>query len=51
MNTLLLILLVVVLIAAFGGFYGRPHYGPVSFGPLGLILVVLLILWLLGYLR
>jgi hypothetical protein len=48
MLTLLVILLIVFLV--FGG-WGSSRYGPASWSPLGIVLVILLILLLLGYIR
>lgn len=46
---LLIILLVLLVVFAFGGFGYRGRYpGGWSFSPLGLILLILLIAWLAG---
>lgn len=50
--SLFMILLIVLLILAFGGgTYGYPRYGAVGFSPLAVLVVVLLILVLLGYIH
>jgi hypothetical protein len=50
-NLLLIIGLVLVVLAVFGGGWGMAAYGPVAWSPLGVILLILLVLWLMGYLR
>lgn len=49
---MLVILIVVLLVLAFGGFrFAGPGNGPYVGGGLGFVIVILLILYLLGYLR
>lgn len=48
--TLILLIVILLLLFGGGGYYYAPRYGPYSWGPLGLILVILLILWIVGYL-
>lgn len=42
------LLLVILVIALFGGAFGHANWGYAGWSPAGLILCVLLILWLLG---
>ncbi len=54
MNALVVVLLVLLLLGAFGSFPAWSHsqdWGYMPSGGLGLVLVILLILFLLGYLR
>jgi hypothetical protein len=49
---MLTILLIVLLVVALGGgCWGYSRYGYVGWSPAGLIVVLLVILWLTGYLR
>lgn len=46
---MLLLILVILLILAFGGaVWGSPRYGWWGIGPFGLLLIILLVLWLAG---
>lgn len=52
MSTVLIIILIVILLGGGGGWVGYRRYGYNSiYGGLGFIVLVLLVLWLLGYLR
>jgi len=51
MSILTLLLIVLVLSLAFGTLGTRQNWGTVSWSPVGLILVVLLLLWLTGHLN
>jgi hypothetical protein len=48
---LLTILIVLLVLSLFGGGFSYPRYGYGSFGPLGAVLLVILLLYLLGALR
>lgn len=51
MSTLALILLVVLVLALFGGYWGStayPHYGYGVWSPVGIVIVILLILLFTG---
>jgi hypothetical protein len=48
---LLILLIILAIILLGGGSWGYSRYGGWSFGPLGLILIILVVLWALGYLR
>ena len=45
---MLLILIVILLVLMLGGFWGSNQYGPAAFGPVGLIVLILLVLFLTG---
>lgn len=45
---LLTILVILLLLALFGGGWGYSRYGGLSWSPLGLLLIILLILFLSG---
>lgn len=51
MNPLLLVLIIVLVLCAGGGYLGAPHYGYVGYSPLGGVLVLLILLWLFGVIR
>lgn len=46
---LILLLILVLCAGAFGG-WGHSRYGYTGWSPLGIILVVIVVLWLTGYL-
>ena len=49
---MLLILLIVLLVLALGGGgWGYSRYGAAGLSPAGLIVVILLVMWFMGYLR
>jgi hypothetical protein len=48
---LMIILIVFLLMALAGGGWGHSRYGYVSWSPLGLIALVLVVLWLTGSLH
>jgi hypothetical protein len=48
---LLTVLIVLIVLALLGGGVGYSRYGFGGFSPLGVILAIVLILWLVGYLR
>jgi hypothetical protein len=47
---LLLLIVILVLFALFGGGWGYNRYGYVSWSPLAILIVVLVVLWLAGVL-
>ena len=48
---LLILLIILVLLASGGGYWGHSRWGYAGWSPLGLVLVIILLLWLTGYLR
>lgn len=42
------ILIVLLIVALFGGGFGHPRFGYAGWSPAGVILLVLVVLWLLG---
>jgi len=48
---LILILIVLLVLALVGGQVGQPRWGYVGWSPLGIILVILLVLFLMGRLH
>jgi hypothetical protein len=47
----LTIILIILLIALLLGGVSWPRYGPAGLGPLGLVLILVLIFWLLGLIK
>lgn len=48
MSTLMIILLVLLVLALFGGGWGYSRYGYASWSPVGLLVVLLVVLLLVG---
>jgi len=46
-----LILVVLLVLALGGGYWGGPHVGPWSWSPIGILLLVVLVLFLTGRLH
>ena len=46
-----ILLIVLLIVFAGGGYWGGPHVGPWSWSPLGILVVVLVVLVLTGRLR
>lgn len=51
MSLLLIIVVILLVLALAGGGWGYGTYGPRGFSLFGVILVIAIILWLLGYLH
>ena len=47
---LMIVLIVLVVLALGGGGYGHSRFGAVSWSPLGLILIILLVMYFTGHL-
>ena len=48
---LITILLILLVLSVFGGGWGYPRWGYASWSPIGLIVLILLIMWIAGYLH
>jgi hypothetical protein len=48
---MLIVLIVLLLLATGGGFWGHSRYGYAGWSPLGIVVVLLVVLWLTGNIR
>lgn len=48
---LITILVIFLILAVVGGGWGYPRWGYASWSPIGLIVLILIILWVAGYLH